>query len=251
VSGAKFCAKCGEPIQLVQEVQSGRTPSDFITLSCPNCGGKLEITPETDRFSCKFCGMEHLVKHTGNAISLAPVLDGLKRVEGKFDQVLSGSDRLAAEQTIQRLKSEIADLEKKVTEKEASINTIVPRVSMHRLANSLIQIASIILAFFFFIFLAVKLSLFVDFPKIENFLQPDTLLKKWVIWVPIGVVIMLLASILQRASLAKRTVRVNPVHPNAYEKQVQEVSNEIEALKADLEERKNQLEQLHRYTTER
>jgi ssDNA-binding Zn-finger/Zn-ribbon topoisomerase 1 len=36
--------------------------SDLITLECPNCGGKLTITPGTVTLSCDHCGAEHLVR---------------------------------------------------------------------------------------------------------------------------------------------------------------------------------------------
>ncbi len=31
---------------------------DFVTLSCPTCGGKLEITDNIERFACGYCGHE-------------------------------------------------------------------------------------------------------------------------------------------------------------------------------------------------
>lgn len=251
MADATFCARCGKLIELVQGDEADKTSSDFVTLSCPACGGKLEITSETDRYTCKFCGVEHLVKLTGKQVTLAPVMEGLKRVESKFDQVLSGSDHMAAEQTIQRLKAEMTDLEKQIAEKEAKIKTIIPRESLFRLAGGLVPIGSIILAFFFFILLAVKLAMFADFPKIENFLKPDVILGKWVIWVPVGAAILILASLLKRLSMAKRSVRVNLTNPNLYEKDVQEMTGELNALKTSLEERKQQLEKLHRYTVAR
>lgn len=82
---ARFCFKCGAQIQLVEtsSVPAGR-PSDFTILFCPNCGGKLEITPDIDRFSCKHCGNEQLVHRTGGVVFLAPVVEELKRVGTKF-----------------------------------------------------------------------------------------------------------------------------------------------------------------------
>jgi predicted RNA-binding Zn-ribbon protein involved in translation (DUF1610 family) len=51
---------------------------DFITLSCPSCGGKLEITKDIERFACAHCGMEHLVKRTSNIVTLAPIEKAVK-----------------------------------------------------------------------------------------------------------------------------------------------------------------------------
>ena len=39
--------------------------ADFVTLSCPSCGGKLEVTRDIERFACAHCGREHIVKRTG------------------------------------------------------------------------------------------------------------------------------------------------------------------------------------------
>jgi len=78
--------------------------ADFVTLTCPSCGGKLEITSDIDRFACSHCGREHIVKRSGGIISLSPVMDVLKRVE-------VGVDRTAAELAITRLQREIVGLQ--------------------------------------------------------------------------------------------------------------------------------------------
>ncbi len=151
--GARFCFKCGAPIQAAESPVPASRPSDFISLSCPNCGGKLEITPDMERFSCKYCGNEQLVRRTGGLVSLAPVVEGLKRVETKFDQVLIGSDRAAAEQTILRLKGEISQAEKEI----ATWND-----------NIRMQSYSFALPLFFIIF-GVGMILFSRRPYLGNF----------------------------------------------------------------------------------
>ena len=52
--------------------------SDFITLSCPTCNGKLKITDDIDRFACVHCGNEHVVKRGGGVVSLKPVVEQLE-----------------------------------------------------------------------------------------------------------------------------------------------------------------------------
>lgn len=81
--------------------------SDFITLSCPSCGGKLQITDDIDRFACAHCGSEHIVRRSGGIVSLKPV-------EGLLQQTASelASKRLEGE--IRDLEGEIADLEPKI-----------------------------------------------------------------------------------------------------------------------------------------
>ena len=73
---------------------------DFVTLTCPSCGGKLEITPDIDHFACSHCGREHIVKRSGSIVSLSPVVDAIK-------QVGVGVDKTAAELAIVRLQKEI------------------------------------------------------------------------------------------------------------------------------------------------
>jgi predicted RNA-binding Zn-ribbon protein involved in translation (DUF1610 family) len=85
--------------------QRGRAAMEptIITLTCPSCGGKLEITNEIDRFACGYCGVEHIVNRGGGIVSLKPVLESLQDVK-------IGVDRTAAELAIPRLESEISEL---------------------------------------------------------------------------------------------------------------------------------------------
>jgi hypothetical protein len=76
---------------------------DFVTLSCPSCGGKLEITPDIERFACGYCGNEHLVKRGGGIISIIPIADDIKGIK-------TGVDKTAAELAIVRLEKEIYEL---------------------------------------------------------------------------------------------------------------------------------------------
>jgi hypothetical protein len=87
--------------------------ADFVTLSCPSCGGKLEITSDLDRFACGYCGKEQVVRRGGGVVSLAPVVEGLKQVQ-------VGVDKTASELALQRLKQDIADLEKRKHEIQKS-----------------------------------------------------------------------------------------------------------------------------------
>jgi DNA-directed RNA polymerase subunit RPC12/RpoP len=76
---------------------------DFVTLTCPTCGGKLQITPYIDRFACTHCGNEHLVKRSEGVIAIQPLaesLTGLKRA----------TDRTASEMALRRLSEELARL---------------------------------------------------------------------------------------------------------------------------------------------
>jgi len=77
--------------------------ADLITLSCPSCGARLEVTPDIDRFACAHCGQEHIVKRSGGIVSLSPVVDAIKNVQ-------TGVDKTAAELGIVRIQKEIDEL---------------------------------------------------------------------------------------------------------------------------------------------
>jgi hypothetical protein len=78
--------------------------SEFITLTCPSCGGKLQITEDVERFACVYCGNEQIVKRGNGIVSLSPVVDGLNKVQ-------IGTDRTASELAVTRLNNEIRELE--------------------------------------------------------------------------------------------------------------------------------------------
>jgi len=63
--------------------------ADYITLSCPSCGHKLQITNDIDRFACAACGNEHIVNRSGGIITLKPVIDSIKSVQVGVDKTAS------------------------------------------------------------------------------------------------------------------------------------------------------------------
>ena len=77
--------------------------ADFIALSCPSCGGKLQITDDLDRFACGYCGNEMVVNRGGGIVSLKPITEGLKKIQ-------AGTDHTASELAIARLDKEIHEL---------------------------------------------------------------------------------------------------------------------------------------------
>jgi hypothetical protein len=56
---------------------------DFITLSCPSCGHKLQITSDIDRFACVACGIEHIVNRSGGIVTLKPVIEDITKDQGE------------------------------------------------------------------------------------------------------------------------------------------------------------------------
>lgn len=79
---------------------------DFVSLTCPSCGGKLQVSSTIDRFACAHCGSEHIIKRGDGIIYLQPVIEGLQKVQG-------GVDKTASELAIKRLLEEIVAIKTK------------------------------------------------------------------------------------------------------------------------------------------
>lgn len=94
--------------------------SDFITLTCPSCGGKLNITSDISRFACTNCGNEHLIKRGGGIVSLVPLTIELRKVQ-------AGVDKTASELAIKRLKEEILDIEIEIDDLLDEIDEVHPK----------------------------------------------------------------------------------------------------------------------------
>lgn len=89
--------------------------SDFVTLTCPTCGAKLQITNDVERFACGHCRNEHIIRRSGGIVSIAKVVDGLAQVQ-------VGTDRTAAELAIVRLNKEIQELESRKINRSREAN---------------------------------------------------------------------------------------------------------------------------------
>jgi predicted RNA-binding Zn-ribbon protein involved in translation (DUF1610 family) len=64
--------------------------AEFITLTCPTCGGKLQITEDIERFQCSHCGNDHLVKRFGGTITIAKIEIGLHPKSSQYDCPICG-----------------------------------------------------------------------------------------------------------------------------------------------------------------
>ena len=144
----------------------------LITLSCPSCGAKLDISTNLDRFACAFCGQEHIVNRTGGTISLSPVVEAIH-------QVKTGVDKTAAELAIVRINADISNLQTKkqqvTSNRPTSPNNNFQKISI------IFGVPLIILSLFLFIgknffegiciltlgspFLVVGIFLALTFPK--------------------------------------------------------------------------------------
>ncbi|MCW5844645.1 MAG: hypothetical protein KIT77_25565 [Caldilinea sp.] len=59
----------------------------MVTLTCPSCGSKLQITNDIERFACSSCGNEHIVRRSGGAVSVTPIISGMNEIGAKIDRV--------------------------------------------------------------------------------------------------------------------------------------------------------------------
>jgi predicted RNA-binding Zn-ribbon protein involved in translation (DUF1610 family) len=118
--------------------------SDFVTLSCPTCGGKLQITQDIDRFACSHCGNEHVVKRSGGIVALSPVVEGLAKVQ-------VGVDKAASELTIIRLNSELMTLKQQEKEIAAKLGRARKDVANDPISSVIfmLTILFVMLSFFF------------------------------------------------------------------------------------------------------
>lgn len=82
-------------------------PERLIPLTCPSCGGAMEIQPTTDRVHCPYCGSLFLVPDMAQT-------EALREVATKVDQVAGSSVRLTLELELSRRERKLLSLEKRV-----------------------------------------------------------------------------------------------------------------------------------------
>jgi len=75
----------------------------FIALNCHNCGSKLQVYGDMERFACSYCGTEMIVQRRGGTIELRPVEAAIRKVQ-------VGTDKTAAELARPRLQDELTSL---------------------------------------------------------------------------------------------------------------------------------------------
>ncbi|MCC6458046.1 MAG: hypothetical protein IT328_24035 [Caldilineaceae bacterium] len=87
---------------------------DFLTLTCPTCGARLQLRDGIALLVCASCGNEHMVHRDGGAIYLAPIAQDVR-------QIRVSSDRTAAELAIPRLTKELAAINDEINATKARI----------------------------------------------------------------------------------------------------------------------------------
>lgn len=94
--------------------------ADFVSLTCPSCGSRLQVTNDLDTFACSYCGNELRVRRAGGIVALQPVMESLGRVEQGIQHIGDGVDTTASELAIQRLDREIAQARQRLDQTPGS-----------------------------------------------------------------------------------------------------------------------------------
>lgn len=78
--------------------------TEITKLSCPACGGKIEVKENSDQFTCTYCGTHLQIEKSKGEIAVRPFIQAVKTMQ-------SSMDRNASELAINRIKPELAALE--------------------------------------------------------------------------------------------------------------------------------------------
>jgi hypothetical protein len=89
--------------------------SNLITLTCPSCGGRLEVTNNTERYVCAHCGNSHIVDPGVRAESLA----------GEVEQVRLRMDIRQVEEDLATLRERRAALETQLSAERGTRKTVL------------------------------------------------------------------------------------------------------------------------------
>lgn len=95
----------------------------FIPLNCLNCGGRLDVYDDMERFACGFCGTGMIVQRRGGTVSLKSVAEAIHKVQ-------IGTDKTAAELALVRLNEEL----KKLTDEERLVANSTSALSLMLIA---------------------------------------------------------------------------------------------------------------------
>ena len=99
--------------------------AEYVSLTCPSCGSRLQVTNDLDTFACSYCGTELRASRGSGVVSLKPVMEGLGRVESKLDQNTAEIRRL-------RIMGEIDELQRS---RASILQTMAVQESTRRLVQ--------------------------------------------------------------------------------------------------------------------
>lgn len=76
---------------------------ELFTMTCRNCGGKLNILKESDQCICQNCGTEYYVSYSENTISIKLLTENIEKIQ-------TSSQNVAIELSLGRLRDEVKDI---------------------------------------------------------------------------------------------------------------------------------------------
>ena len=131
-------------------------------LACAGCGASLEVVPDSDTFTCRYCGTAQTVERLGELIAL-------KAVKVSLDTVQRGTDRVAAELALPRLRKELDELE---SDARVATSRALEQVNLASASRRKKVIGSFLAAFFAtpFIMLVTGITALGDRFKVVGFL---------------------------------------------------------------------------------
>jgi DNA-directed RNA polymerase subunit RPC12/RpoP len=99
----KLAAYKDGPMQPSQSYNDLAKLGRVVSLKCENCGGRLDVGDDMERFACGYCGAEMVVQRRGGTVALKGVTEAIGKVQ-------VGTDKTAAELAISRHEKELAEL---------------------------------------------------------------------------------------------------------------------------------------------
>lgn len=125
--------------------------NDFITMSCPSCGGTLSISPNAPTLVCQHCGTEHMIRREAGSV----LLESFARCPqcNRNDKVQKVSAVLASQA--------YTPLAQKLSPPDMPIAPTQPQPPMHKTQVTSSVIASIVLGLIILLgYLFIKETLF-------------------------------------------------------------------------------------------
>lgn len=119
----------------------------FVNLNCLNCGANLKITESIFEFACQYCGATQIVERAGGVVALRYFSD-------KIDRVQTSVDKTHTELKLQRLISDLEDLE----ERHARIKEAIEKLKS--MINPIAISVLVVIAVTFFVITAFTNSIF-------------------------------------------------------------------------------------------
>ena len=157
--------------------------SDLITLTCPSCGGKLQVNPNASMLVCEHCGTEHMIHKEGDAVTLesyarCPRCNRNDRAE-KVSAIMSSQtqnidsqdwrtevyitpqgQRITRQVPVSKIMKQMSDLAKRLTPPEKPKEIPKPRLIPYpnKNSNALLTIGIILLVVSAVIFAGILLA---------------------------------------------------------------------------------------------